>query len=109
MDLEFGEQKLLKEKVDSFVFSVRELSKKLNGDIFSLRNLLVQCVRDVPEMVDAGLKSERLLSKKKHLAIARESLEQCKTYLSMLKSMRMVSTLELIRQIEEINKLLEKQ
>ncbi|MEJ5287403.1 MAG: hypothetical protein CH6_1773 [Candidatus Kapaibacterium sp.] len=104
----FQEEVNLKEKVNTFVFSVNELSKKLNGDIYGLRFLLTQCVKDVPKVVDAGLNSNKQLSRRKHLAVARESLEQCKNYLSMLKSMNIVSTSDLIHQVEEINKMLEK-
>lgn len=104
---EFGGDNVLKEKVNSFIFSVNELTKKLNGDIYSMRNLLVQCVKDVPEVVDAGLNSKKELSRKKHFAVARESLEQCKTYLAMIKTMKMISTTDLIRQVDEINKLIE--
>lgn len=99
----------LKDKVNSFVLNVNKISKELNGDIYNIPKILDQYVQDIPDFLEAGMNSTRYLSKIKNFAIARESLEQCKTYLEMLKSMKVVSTQDLINQIEEINKLIENQ
>jgi len=102
-------EKDLAKKVNVFVDSVNQLTKRLNGDIYNLQNAITQCVQGIPEIVAEGLNSSRKLSKMKNLAIARESLEQCKRYLSMLKIMKFVSTQDLINQVEEINKLMDNQ
>lgn len=99
----------LKNKVDVFVSGVSEISSKLNGDIYNLRNKLNQCVRDIPNFLEAGFKSPKQVIRVKNFLIARESLEQCKTYLSMLRTTKMASTQDLITQIEEINKIIENQ
>ncbi|MCX7908866.1 MAG: four helix bundle protein [Ignavibacteria bacterium] len=99
----------LKRKVNLFVSTINELSKRLNGDIYNMQSMLRQCVQDVPNLLEEGLKSGKTISKLRNFVIAKESLEQCKKYLGMLKSMRKVSTQDLIRQVEEINRLIENQ
>lgn len=97
----------IKEKVESFLCSIDELATHLNGDIFNFKSVLKDCIQDIPNILEYSFKTGHWLERKKNIAIAKASLEQCKTYLTMLKSMRIVSTHELIAQVEEINRLLE--
>ncbi|ROL58665.1 hypothetical protein D9V87_08340 [Bacteroidetes/Chlorobi group bacterium MS-B_bin-24] len=97
----------IKKKVESFLGSIDNLTNHLNGDIFNFKNALKDCVQDIPNILEFSFNTGHLLERKKNIAIAKASLEQCKTYLSMLKSMRIVSTNDLIAQVEEINRLLE--
>ncbi len=98
---------LIKEKIELFIGSIDKLAENLNGDIYNFKNVIKGCVKDIPDILNFSLNSNHLYIKRKNIAIAKESLEQCKTYLSMLNSMRMVSTKELITQVEEINRLLD--
>lgn len=107
--INFKEQAKIYNKLEHLVLSIDDLSSKLNGDIFNFKHLLRDCLRDVPNKVMEGFKSTRKISHKKSIAFAKESLEQCKQYLSMMNQMKIESTKELINQVEEINKLLEEQ
>ncbi len=98
---------LIKEKIEMFIGSIDKLAENLNGDIYNFKNVIKGCVKDIPNILNITLNSNHLKTKRKNFSIAKESLEQCKTYLSMLNSMRMVSTKELITQVEEINRLLD--
>lgn len=97
------------DKLEHLVFSIDDLSSQLNGDIFNFKHLLRECLRDVPNKVKEGFKSPQKISHRKSLAFAKESLEQCRQYLSMMGQMKIESTKELIKQVEEVNKLLEEQ
>lgn len=99
----------LQEKINSFILSLNEFSSKLNGDIYNFRFLIADCMQNVPEQLKQGLIQTRPLARRRSLAIAKESLEQCKQYLSMIDRMRMISTGDLIAQVEKINELIEKQ
>lgn len=99
----------LQERINSFILSLDEFSSKLNGDIYNFRFLIADCMQNVPEKLVQGLIQSRPLERKRNLAIAKESLEQCKQYLSMISRMRMISTSDLIAQVEKINELIEKQ
>jgi hypothetical protein len=99
----------LQEKINSFISSLDEFSSKLNGDIYNFRFLIADCMQNVPEQLKQSLIQTRPLERKRNLAIAKESLEQCKQYLSMISRMRMISTGDLIAQVEKINELIEKQ
>ncbi|MGQ9818536.1 MAG: four helix bundle protein [Candidatus Kapaibacteriales bacterium] len=107
--LSFKEQNKIYDKLEHFVLSIDDLSFKLNGDLFNFKYLLRDCVREVPNKVKEGFSSNHKVSHRKSLAFAKESLEQCKHYLSMMNQMKIGSTKELIKQVEEINKLLEGQ
>lgn len=99
----------LQEKINSFILSLDEFSSKLNGDIYNFRFLIADCMQNVPEKLMQSLVQTKPLERKRNLAIAKESLEQCKQYLSMINRMRMISTSDLIAQVEKINELIEKQ
>lgn len=99
----------LRNRLEVFISGVTEISNKLNGDIYNLRNKLNQYVKDIPNFLEAGFSSSRNVLRVKNFLIARESLEQIKTYLSMLKTTKIASTQNLIKQIEEINKIIENQ
>ncbi len=99
----------LQEKINSLILSLDEFSSKLNGDIYNFRFLIADCMQNVPEQLRKGLIQTQPLERKRNLAIAKESLEQCKQYLSMINRMRMLSTGDLIAQVEKINELIEKQ
>lgn len=105
----FKEKAKIYDKIEHLVLSIDNLSSKLNGDIFNFSHLLRDCVRDVPNKIKEGLKSTQRILHRKRLAFAKESLEQCKQYLSMMNLMKLESTNDLIKQVEEINKLLEEQ
>lgn len=105
----FKENAKIYDKLEHLVLSINNLSSKLNGDIFNFKHLLRDCVQDVPDKIREGLKSTQKISHRKSFAFAKESLEQCKQYLSMMNQMKIESTNELIKQVEEINKLLEEQ
>ncbi|MCX7880705.1 MAG: hypothetical protein N2517_08590 [Ignavibacteria bacterium] len=105
----FDNQELLKTKVEGLLLSINELSRNLNGDIYNFASVLRECVQELPNIIENSIKFERKINRMKQIAIAKESLLQCKNYLSMMKRMKMVSTSDLISQVEEINKLLENQ
>lgn len=107
--MDFNERNRIYNKLEDFVVSINDLSSKMNGDIFNFKNLLQECIRGVPDKVKEGFNTNHKVSHKKNLAFAKESLEQCKQYLSMMDRMKMVSTTDLIKQVEEINRLLEEQ
>ncbi len=109
MNIENYNEKVLKTKVDNFLNSLGELSSKLNGDIYNIRSIFSQFAKDIPVRLDAGLSSSRSLMRRKNFAIAKETLNQCRTYLSILNSLRIVSVKELLNQIDEINNLMENQ
>lgn len=102
-------QENLQEKINNFILSLDEFASKLNGDIYNFRYLIADCMQDFPEKLKQSLVQNQPIERKRNLAIAKESLEQCKHYLSMINKMRMVSVGDLIVQAEKINELIEKQ
>lgn len=109
MSSKYHNEEVLKAKVEKFLNSLGELSSKLNGDIYNIRGILPLIAKDIPNRLDAGLNSTKSFMRLKNFAIAKESLNQCRTYLSILKSMKVVSAKELIHQADEIGKLMENQ
>lgn len=104
-----NKQNQIYDKLEEFVLSIHHLSSMMNGDLYNFKNILRECVSEVPDKIKEGFNSNRRVSQLKSFAFAKESLEQCKQYLSMMNKMRMISTIDLIKQVEEINFLLDEQ
>jgi four helix bundle protein len=98
---------VLWQKVLQFVQAVVVLSDSLpNNDFHQLRHRLRSIADDVPESLRIGFSQERKIDKMKSLIKAYGSLEECREYLGLVELLRYGSTRDLIKQIDELSKML---
>ena len=95
------------QKGHQFVLSVYQLTKYFPKDeVFGLTSQLRRAAVSVPANIAEGFKRRRYLDKARFMNIAQSSLEECRYYLILTKDLSCGDTEDLIRQLEEISKLL---
>jgi four helix bundle protein len=95
------------QKGHQFVLSVYRLTKSFpKEEVFGLTSQMRRAAVSVPANIAEGFKKRKKLDKARFMNIAQASLEECRYYLILTKDLEYADTANLMRQLEEISKLL---
>jgi len=96
------------QKAHQFVLSVYKASRKFpNSEIYGLTTQFRRAAVSIPANIAEGFKRKSKPDKFRFMNIAQGSLEECRYYLILSKDLGFFSIGELMKQLEEVSKLLE--
>ena len=95
------------QKAHLFVLSVYRLSADFpESEKYGLTSQLRRAAISVPANIAEGFKKKSKADKNRFMNIAQGSLEECRYYLILIRDLQLADSKALIRQLEEVSKLL---
>lgn len=96
------------QKAHQFVLSVYRYTGSLpKNELYGLISQARRAAVSIPANIAEGFKKKTKPDKARYLNIAQGSLEECRYYLILTRDLGYGETAELLRQLEEVSKLLE--
>jgi four helix bundle protein len=94
-------------KVVRLIAAVNEISDKLpENDIHQLKKRLRLCISEMPTRIEESWFKTRKIDKIRCFIKVSGSIEECRDYLCFIELLRYCRTRELIRQCDEINRMI---
>ncbi|MDX6269758.1 MAG: hypothetical protein QOD28_981 [Acidobacteriota bacterium] len=95
------------QKAHEFVLSVYRLSKSFpREELYGLTSQFRRAAVSIPANIAEGFKKKGCSDKARFMNIAQGSLEECRYYLILSNDLGYGDTKQLVRQLEEVSKLL---
>ena len=96
------------QKAHQFVLGIYQFTENFSGkELYGLTSQLRRAAVSIPTNLAEGFKKRGKPDKVRFLNIAQGSLEECRYYLILSADLHYGNSSELIRQIEEVRKILE--
>lgn len=94
-------------KAGKLVESVVSFSKELpKSELYELRTRLRHCIMHVPENIEKSFKECKKIERLRRQIMASTYLDECRDYLQLIRNLNYGETGELIREVDEITKML---
>jgi four helix bundle protein len=95
------------QKAHQFVLSIYRMSADFpKNETYGLTSQLRRAAVSIPANIAEGFKRRTRAEKARFMNIAQGSLEECRYYLILIKDLQLADSAELLKQLEEVSKLL---
>lgn len=95
------------QKAHQFVLSIYRMSADFpKNETYGLTSQLRRATVSIPANIAEGFKRRTRAEKARFMNIAQGSLEECRYYLILIKDLQLADSAELLKQLEEVSKLL---